>query len=114
VELFYENNRIWTSRLYHEPSSTEELAKEDAWESAGSTNDARSQSYWPYPKCQRMINGMRPVQDNSGNIVIDGVHYKMQRYYVEKRVFLTPRHYLFPILNSELEKCPSLLQNPGW
>ncbi len=114
VELFYENNRIWACRLYLEPGSTTEIAKETAWEAAGSDNDSRSQNYWPYPKCQRMINGMKPVQDPDGRIIIDGVKYKMQRFYVENRVFVTPRHYLWPIMNTELSRTPTLTQNPGW
>jgi len=114
VELFYENNRIWTGRWYLEPNNASESAKEKAWEAAGSDNDSRSQNYWPYPKCQRMINGMKPVEDPNGKIVIDGVHYKMKRFYVEPRVFITPRHYLWPIMNDELSRTPTLVQNPGW
>jgi hypothetical protein len=114
VELFYENNRIWSSRLYLEPSATTETAKEAAWQSAGSTNDERSQKYWPYPKAQRMINGMRPVEDSDGKIVVNGKKYKMKRFFVESRVFLAPRHYLFPIMQTELERTPTLGQNPGW
>lgn len=114
VELFYENDRIWHCRLYLEPSSAVEMAKETAWNTAGSDNDTKSQNYWPYPKCQRMINGMRPVEDPAGKIVVNGKHYRMQRYFVESRVFNAPRHYLFPIMYDELQRCPSLLQNPGW
>jgi len=114
VELFYENNRIWACRLYLEPGSSVEVAKEQAWEAAGSDYDSRSQNYWPYPKCQRMINGMKPVEDPNGKIVINGVHYKMKRYYIENRVFITPRHYLWPIMQDELKRCPTLVQNPGW
>ena len=114
VELFYENNRIWASRLYLEPSSSTELAKEQEWEAAGGDNDTRSQNYWPYPKCQRMINGMKPVEDANGKIIVDGGQYKMQRFYVEGRVFITPRHYLWPIMNNELIRTPTLTQNPGW
>lgn len=114
VELFYENNRIWSCRLYLEPSSSKVSNAESAWDAAGSTNDERSQNYWPYPKGQRMINGMRPVEDPNGAIVVDGKHYKMQRYYVEPRVFVSPRHYLFPIMDEELKRTPGLVQNPGW
>jgi hypothetical protein len=114
VELFYENNRIWACRLYLEPGSSVEVAKEQAWEVAGSDYDSRSQNYWPYPKCQRMINGMKPVEDPNGKIVINGVHYKMKRYYIENRVFITPRHYLWPVMQDELKRCPTLVQNPGW
>ena len=114
VELFYENNRIWTTRLYMEPSSPNELAKEQAWAAAGTTNDLRSQKYWPYPKSQRMANGMRPVEDPNGKIVVNNKKYRMQRFYLENRVFLAPRHYLFPIMQSELQRTPTLVQNPGW
>ncbi len=114
VELFYENNRIWSCRLYLEPSNSNILQQEQSWESAGSTNDERSQNFWPYPKGQRMINGMRPVEDPDGNIIIDGTHYKMERFFVEPRVFVSPRHYLFPIMDDEIQRTPGLVQNPGW
>lgn len=114
VELFYENKRIWACRLYLEPTSSKELAKEEAWESAGSDNDLRSQNYWPYPKCQRMINGMKPVEDPQGKIIIGDKHYRMERFFVEPRVFVTPRHYLFPIMDDEIKRTPGLVQNPGW
>ncbi|CAG5068432.1 hypothetical protein DYBT9623_01163 [Dyadobacter sp. CECT 9623] len=114
VELFYENNRIWTSRLYLEPSSAKELAREQAWQSAGATNEQRAQLGWPYPKTQRMINGMKPVEDPAGKIVVDGKKYKMQRFFIESRVFVAPRHYLFPIMQDELQRTPTLKQNPGW
>ena len=107
VELFYENNRIWTSRLYLEPSSEKELAKESMSLSQGA-------NYWPYPKCQRAIHGMRPVEDANGKIEIDGKKYKMERYKIEDRVFVTPRHYLFPIMDDEIKRTPGLVQNPGW
>ncbi len=114
VEFFYENKRIWDCRLYLEPSSASEKAKEAAWEQAGADNDSRSQSYWPYPKCQRMINGMRPIEDPNGKITIGSKKYKMKRYFIESRVFVTPRHYLFPIMDDEVKRTPSLVQNPGW
>lgn len=114
VELFYENNRVWTNRLYLDASNVDEIAKEKAWQSAGATNDLRSQNAWPYPKTQRMINGMKPVEDPNGKIIIGDKKYKMQRYFVESRVFLAPRHYLFPIMQDELLKTPTLKQNPGW
>lgn len=113
VELFYENNRVWGCRLYLEPSSQKELSREASWKASGSDNNARA-NFWPYPKTQRMINGMRPVEDPNGKIVVDGKHYKMKRFCVEERVFLTPQHYLFPLMNSELQRCPTLVQNPGW
>lgn len=114
VELFYENNRIWSCRLYLEPNNSEETTKENAWQAAGGSNDVRSQNYWPYPKTQRMINGMKPVEDPEGKIVIGEKKYKMQRFFVESRVFVDSRHYLFPIMDDEVKRSPSLGQNPGW
>lgn len=119
VEFFYENKRPFDCRFYLEPSSKEELAKEDEFKSLGSNNTERSINYWKqnkgaYPKCQRMINGMRPIEDATGQIVIDGKHYRMERFCKEERIFETPKHYLFPILNTERQVCPMLVQNPGW
>lgn len=114
VELFYENNRVWTHRLYLEPSSPAELAKEAAWQAAATDNSVRSQKYWPYPKTQRMINGMQPIEDPNGKITIDGKQYRMQRFFVESRVFVAPRHYLFPLMDEEIKRSPTLTQNPGW
>ncbi len=114
VELYFENNRMWATRLYLDASNPVELAKEAAWEASGTTNDLRSQNGWPYPKTQHMINGMKPVEDPEGKIVIGGKKYKMQRFFVEERIFLAPRHYLFPIMQDELLKTPGLIQNPGW
>ena len=118
VELFYEGKRMWTSRLYCEPTSQTELARESIWQASGSDNTSRTQAYWaanngPLPRCQRMINGMRPVQDANGPIEVNGVRYRMERFCVEERVFAI-QHYLFPIRQSELQKTPSLAQNPGW
>lgn len=114
VELFYENKRWFTARLYLEPSSTTELAKEQAWQAAGSDNDTRAQHYWPYPKCQRMVNGMKPIEDPNGKIVIAGKKYSMQRFFVAQWVFVSPTHYYFPIMQDELVKDPFLQQAPGW
>lgn len=120
VEFFYENKRPWMCRLYLEPDNVEEKKREIAWQNAGSTNDQRSQNYWksgngPYPKCQHMINGMRPVEDASnGKITVNGKKYRMERFCVEERVFVTPRHYLFPIMVTELKKAPLIMQNPNW
>lgn len=117
VEFFYENKRPWNARLYLEPSSQEETMKEAIWKGSGSDNNQRTQNYWKankgaLPKCQRMINGMRPVVDPNGKIEIDGVKYRMERFFVEERTFQT-QHYLFPILQSEINKT-GLPQNPGW
>ena len=65
------------------------------------------------PRCQRMINGMRPVQDENGAITVDGVKYRMERFCVEERTF-SIQHYLFPIRQSELQKTPTIEQKPGW
>jgi hypothetical protein len=96
VELFYENNRIWSSRLYLEPSSAKELAREQAWQAAGTSNDKRSQAAWPYPKAQRMINGMKPVEDPNGKILVDGKKYKMQRYLDRKSCFRSAKALFVP------------------
>ena len=119
VELFYENKRPWDCRLYLEPSSKAELDKEKIFKASGHDNTERSVNYWKqhhgaYPKCQRMINGMHPVEDSNGKIEIDGKKYRMERFCKEERVFEAPKHYYFPIQNTELNVCPSLKQNPGW
>lgn len=114
VELFYENNRVWSCRLYLEASSEKELVREASWMAAGSDNNERSQKFWPYPKTQRMANGMKPVEDSKGKIEINGKKYRMERFWLEDRVFITPRHYLFPIMNDEIKRTPGLTQNPGW
>lgn len=119
VEFFYENKRAFDSRLYLEPSSAVEKTKYQIFTAAGTNNNERSINYWKnnnssYPKLQNMINGMRPVEDVNGKIQIGDKRYRMERFFVESRVFNTPTHYLFPILNSELQKSPALGQNPGW
>lgn len=118
VEFFYENKRPWACRLYLEPSDRNELVKESLWKASGVDNSSRTKNYWAsnygaLPKCQRMINGMRPVKKSSGKIVIDGENYAMERFCVEERVFQS-QHYLFPIMENELKRTPSLVQNPGW
>lgn len=106
VELFYENDRIWRCRLYLEPDNAAELAKEKAYKDANS---------WPYAKTQRNSHGMKPIEDSNGKIVVDGKKYKMVRFNMnEERAFNSPRHYLFPIMDDEMKRCPSLVQNPGW
>ncbi|WP_219224006.1 RagB/SusD family nutrient uptake outer membrane protein [Pedobacter antarcticus] len=119
VEFFYENKRAFDFRLYLEPSDPAESNKEQLWQGSGGTNTERSQKYWlqnqsSYPKMQHMINGMRPVEDPNGKIEISGVKYRMERFFVEDRVFESPKHYLFPILVGELQRTPGLTQNPGW
>lgn len=115
IELFYENKRWFTARLYLEPSSPVQLAREQAWLAAGPDNDSRAQNYWPYPRCQNMVNGMRPVEDEvNGKITAGGKKYRMQRFYVAQWVFASPTHYFFPIQQEELGRDPALQQNPGW
>ena len=49
---------------------------------------------------------------SAGNNLADPNFYK--RVIVEKRVFESPKHYLWPIPQSEVDKCPNLGQNPKW
>ena len=118
MEFFYEDKRPWNCRLYLEPNNQEQLSKESVWASMGGDNTTRTQRYWAanngaLPRCQRMINGMRPVRDDNGKIEVDGVRYRMERFCVEERIF-SIQHYLFPIRQSEMQRTPSLVQNPGW
>lgn len=106
VEFFYENWRYWATRLYMEADSEVELAKENAYVDANS---------WPYAKTQRCSHGMQPVEDPDGKIEVDGKKYKMKRIVVnDGRVFNSPRSYFWPIMQDEISRCPSLVQNPGW
>lgn len=119
VEFFYENKRFIDCRLYLEPTTQLELDRETKWKNSGTTNNERSKNYWaqykqPYPKCQRMINGMRPIEDPNGKIEVDGKKYRMERFCVETRIFEAPKHYLWPIMEPELINAPGLVQNPGW
>ncbi|WP_029905580.1 RagB/SusD family nutrient uptake outer membrane protein [Prevotella sp. 10(H)] len=119
VEFFYENKRTFETRFYLEPTTQSELDKEKQWLAAGSTNNERSKKYWelyhqPYPKCQRMINGMIPVEDTNGKIEVGGKKYRMERFCKEIRIFEAPKHYYWPIMQSELQRDLNLVQNPGW
>ena len=119
VEFYYENKRTFYSRLYLEPTTESELKKEQQWLAAGSTNNERSKNYWAqyhqaYPKCQRMINGMMPVEDANGKIEVGGKKYRMERFCKETRVFEAPKHYYWPIMQTELQKAVNLVQNPDW
>lgn len=49
---------------------------------------------------------------DSGTSLTDATFFK--RTVFEKRVFEAPRHYLFPIPMSEIERNPNLVQNVGW
>ncbi|PST83121.1 RagB/SusD family nutrient uptake outer membrane protein [Pedobacter yulinensis] len=48
----------------------------------------------------------------AGTSLKDDVFYR--RMLVESRIFQGPKHYLFPIPQSEIDKSPNLVQNPGW
>ena len=49
---------------------------------------------------------------SAGTNLQDDAYYK--RTVVERRVFQGPKHYLFPIPQSEIDKTPNIIQNPGW
>jgi len=55
------------------------------------------------------IHGMN-IQ--GGNNLQDDAFYR--RTVIEKRVFVAPKHYLWPIQVGEIEKNPALVQNVGW
>lgn len=117
VEFFYENKRFFRTRLYLEPIQPQELEKESTYNSMDEENAAQnfiSAGYGPYPKCQRMINGMRPVEDSNGFIVVDGKHYSMRRFKEENRVFKI-NYFLYPIHRDEVRRSQGVLkQNPFW
>lgn len=117
VEFFYENKRIFRCRLYLQPIQLEELSKESIYNSMDQDNAAQnyiSAGYGPYPQCQRMINGMRPIEDESGKIVVSGKHYSMKRFKEENRVFKMS-FFLWPIHRDEIRRSlGELKQNPFW
>jgi hypothetical protein len=49
---------------------------------------------------------------SAGTNLQDDAFYK--RTVIERRVFQGPKHYLFPIPQSEIDKTPNIIQNPGW
>ena len=49
---------------------------------------------------------------NAGIALQDDSFY--ERTFVEKRVFESPKHYLFPFPQSEIDKNVNIVQNPGW
>ncbi|WP_188750003.1 RagB/SusD family nutrient uptake outer membrane protein [Parapedobacter defluvii] len=53
-----------------------------------------------------------------GMNVAAGTHLQDDAFYertvFETRVFQAPTHYLFPIPQSEIDKSPGIVQNPGW
>lgn len=57
----------------------------------------------------REIHGMNI---STGTGLQDNSFYK--RTVVEKRVFTAPKHYLFPLPQSEINKNRNFAQNPGW
>jgi hypothetical protein len=48
----------------------------------------------------------------AGNSFTDDEFYK--RTVIEKRLFVSPKHYWFPIPQGELSKNRNLVQNKGW
>ena len=61
------------------------------------------------------------ITDNGpiyGLNIAAGTHLQDDEFYIrtvtDTRVFRTPVHYLFPVAQSEINKNPSLVQNPGW
>ena len=48
----------------------------------------------------------------SGTSLQDESFY--QRTFIEKRIFVNPKHYLWPIPQSEIDKNVNIVQNPGW
>lgn len=108
VELFYENKRYFYTRWNLEPDSDAELARE-ATAKVSSTPDL----FWPYPRTQRAVHGMKAVADPTGTMVVGGVNYKMQRFKLEDRVF-TSKNYYWPLVSSEISNAPSLIQSPNW
>ncbi|MGO4290610.1 RagB/SusD family nutrient uptake outer membrane protein [Chitinophaga sp. RAB17] len=48
----------------------------------------------------------------AGASLNDDNFYK--RTVIERRVFVAPKHYLWPIQQAEINKNPNLVQNPGW
>ncbi len=116
VELFHEKTRYWSTRLYLEPTSLTEQTKDSQWASMDGTNDQKAQRYFAqygaYPRTQHRICGMRPVEDPTGKIEINGKKYRMERFWKEDRVFLE-KHYLFPLPLVELQTA-GIQQNPNW
>lgn len=116
VEYFYENKRFLRCRWNLEPVQLTEIQKETRYNALGE-NAAQDyiDTYWTsYPKCQRMINGMKPVEDPNGKIEVNGKKYKMQRFLKETRVFRN-QYFLWPIHRDEIRRAQgTLVQNPFW
>ena len=108
VEFFYENKRYFYSRWNLEPDAASELAQE-----AASKASSSPENVIPYPRTQRVVHGMRAVADPTGTYIVGGVTYKMQRFKLEDRVF-TSKNYFWPLVQSEITNCPTLIQSPNW
>ncbi len=117
VELFYENKEFYRCRFYLKPIQPEELQKESYYNSLDpktASADYTKNMWTYYPNCQRMINGMKPIQDPNGQIVVNGVHYSMVRFEKESRVFKNS-YFLWPIWRDEIRRNKGCLQqNPFW
>jgi starch-binding outer membrane protein, SusD/RagB family len=117
VEFFYENKEFYRCRLYLKPIQPEELQKESYYNSLDASTAAANytKNMWTYyPNCQRMINGMEPVQDSNGQIVVKGVHYSMVRFEKESRIF-KDSYFLWPISRDEIRRNKGYIQqNPFW
>jgi starch-binding outer membrane protein, SusD/RagB family len=117
AEFFYENKEIYRCRLYLKPIQTDELQKESYYNSLDESTAAATytKNEWAYyPNCQRMINGMKPVQDTNGQIVVNGKHYSMVRFKVEDRIFRNS-YFLWPINTDEIRRNKGYIQqNPFW
>ena len=108
VELFYENKRYFYARWNLEPDSPAELAQE-----AAAAASPTPENVWPYARTQRTVHGIAPIADPAGKMNVGGVTYRMQRFKLEDRVF-TSKNYFWPLIQSELTNCPTLIQSPNW
>lgn len=108
VEFFYEDKRYFYARWNLEPDSPAELAQE-----AAAKASPTPELVWPYPRTQKVAHGMIPVVDPAGTYVVSGVKYRMDRFLLEDRVF-TSKNYFWPLLQTELVNCPTLIQSPNW
>lgn len=113
VEFFYENKRMFRCRLFLEPIQEKELLKEVNYKSVD-PKDYFNTFHESYPKTQRTANGMRPVEDPAGKIIVNNKRYKMVRFKEENRVFRNA-FFLWPINRDEIRRSQGVLvQNPFW
>lgn len=113
VEYFYENKRFFRARLNLEPVQEKELLREVNYNSVD-PKEYFDRFRQPYPKTQRTANGMRPVEDPNGKIVVNNKRYRMERFKEEERVFRT-QFFLWPINRDEIRRSQGVLvQNPFW